>query len=68
MVVQFDARALLAVLVFLVVLAVSSVKTFAFLSGATPPLSVYVIAVLFAVLLYIIFALARVSIKAFFNK
>ncbi|TXF96134.1 hypothetical protein FVD38_25620 [Massilia arenae] len=68
MLVLFDWRALLVVFVFLVSLAMSSVKTFAFLSGATPPASAYVVAVLFAVLLYFVFSLARMAIKAFLKR
>jgi hypothetical protein len=66
--VQFDGRALLVVFVFLVSLAMSSVKTFAFLSGITPPASAYVIAVLFAVVLYVIFSVARMAIEACLEK
>ena len=68
MLVQLDGRALLVVFVFLVCLAITSVKTFGVLSGVTPPTSAYVIAILFAGILYIIFSVAGLAIKAFLRK
>lgn len=62
--IQLDGRTVLVIFVFLICLAVSSVKTFGLLSGITPPNSAYVIAFFFAVFLYIIFFVAKAAIKA----
>lgn len=59
--IQLDGRTVLVIFVFLICLAVSSVKTFGLLSGITPPNSAYVIAFFFAVFLYIIFFVGKSS-------
>lgn len=61
-------RELVAISVFLICFSLSVVEAFAFLSDTTVPMSIHILAVLFSVFMYIVFALASATIKVFAAK
>lgn len=64
MIVMFDWRAFIAVMVFLICFAVAVVKTFAFLNGVAVSMSIYVLAILISMILYAVFSIATAAIKS----
>lgn len=68
MIVAFDSRVFIAVMVFLVCFAAAAVKAFAFLNGTPASMSVYVIAIVLSIILYSVFAVATAAIKSCLGK